>query len=285
MAIFTNQAALTYNGTTVTSNIVTGELLQTLTLTKYALRTQYTTGSTVAYAVQLINSGTSALTGLTLTDNLGAYTAQTTTRTPLSYVDGTVRYYINGVLQTAPTVTAGPPLTISGLSVPAGGNAAILYEATPNQFAPLTAGSTIVNTASVTGASLTAAVEDQETITVSADPQLSISKAISPISVSPGGRLTYTFTIENAGNTAAVTTDQITLTDTFSPILRNLSVTFNGTPWSPTTNYTYDAATGLFATVAGQITVPAASYAQSIATGEWLVTPGVSTLIVTGTVG
>lgn len=285
MAIFTNQAALTYNGTTVTSNIVTGELLQTLTLTKYALRTQYTTGSTVAYAVQLINSGTSALTGLTLTDNLGAYTVLTTTRTPLSYVDGTVRYYINGVLQTAPTVTAGPPLTISGLSVPAGGNAAILYEATPNQFAPLTAGSTIVNTASVTGAFLTAAVEDQETITVSRDPQLSISKAISPASVSPGGQLTYTFTIENAGNTAAVATDQITLTDTFSPILRNLSVTFNGTVWAPTTNYTYDASTGLFATVAGQIVVPAASYAQSVATGEWLVTPGISNLTVTGTVG
>lgn len=36
MATFTNQATLTYNGGTVNSNIVTGELVQVLTASKTA---------------------------------------------------------------------------------------------------------------------------------------------------------------------------------------------------------------------------------------------------------
>lgn len=284
MAAFTNQAALTYNGVTIPSNIVTGELLETLTITKDALDSQYTAASSVTYIINLINSGAAALTGLTLTDNLGAYLSGGRTLTPLSYVSGTARYYVNGVAQAAPAVTAGPPLTITGLSVPAGGNATLLYEALPNQFAPLDAGRTILNTASVSGEALPNAVEAEQTITVRREPVLRIRKALSPASVSPGGQLTYTFTIENTGNTPATAAELLAVTDTFDPILSGLTVTFNGAAWAPTTNYTYNAATGAFATVAGQITVPAATYTQNAATGEWSTTPGVSTLTVTGTV-
>ena len=46
------------------------------------------------------------------------------------------------------------------------------------------------------------------------------------------------------------------ITDTFDPVLSNISVTFNDTAWKETTNYTYDETTGLFATLAGEITVP-----------------------------
>jgi len=42
--------------------------------------------------------------------------------------------------------------------------------------------------------------------------------------------------------------------------------------------------TGVFNTIAGQITVPAATYTQNPATGIWTLTPGVSVLKVTGTV-
>ena len=37
-------------------------------------------------------------------------------------------------------------------------------------------------------------------------------------------------------------------------------------------------------TVPGQITVPAATYTQDSETGEWNIQPGISTLVVTGTV-
>ena len=74
------------------------------------------------------------------------------------------------------------------------------------------------------------------------------------------------------------------VSDTFDPILNPINVTFNGTPWSAGTNYTYDSGTGQFSTVAGQITVPAATYTQDPTTGIWSMTPGVSTLVVRGTV-
>ena len=50
------------------------------------------------------------------------------------------------------------------------------------------------------------------------------------------------------------------------------------------TGYTYDEATGQFATVPGIITVPAATYTQDPVTGEYTTTPGLATLTVTGTI-
>ena len=64
--------------------------------------------------------------GLTVADDLGAYAFGTDTLVPMTYVAYTVRYYSNGILQTTPAVTAGPPLSVSGISVPAGGNVTIV---------------------------------------------------------------------------------------------------------------------------------------------------------------
>ena len=44
MATFTNQATLTYNGGTASSNITTGELLEVLTATKTAVVPTYRSG-------------------------------------------------------------------------------------------------------------------------------------------------------------------------------------------------------------------------------------------------
>ena len=81
-----------------------------------------------------------------------------------------------------------------------------------------------------------------------------------------------------------VATDDASVTDQFDPILSDLVVVFNGATWSEGVEYTYDVTTGSFATVAGNILVPAATYTQNPATGAWSVIPGVSTLVVTGTV-
>ena len=68
---------------------------------------------------------------------------------------GTVTYYINGTKQAAPTAVAGPPLVISGISVPAGGNTVIAYEAEVNRYAPLDLESNITNTAVISGNGIT----------------------------------------------------------------------------------------------------------------------------------
>ena len=75
MATFTNRATLSYNGRTVDSNTVTGTFLQTLSITKTALSDTYAAGDTVTYVITLVNTGAAPLTGLTLTDNLGAFTS------------------------------------------------------------------------------------------------------------------------------------------------------------------------------------------------------------------
>ena len=96
--------------------------------------------------------------------------------------------------------------------------------------------------------------------------------------------MTYTFVIQNSGNEAVVATDNAAITDIFDPILTALAVTFDGTPWVQGTQYNYNEATGLFTTAAGQITVPAATYTQDPVTGAYSVTPGIATLVVTGTI-
>lgn len=179
--------------------------------------------------LSLVNGGTAPLTELALTDNLGGYAFGTDTVYPLTYNEGTLRVYVNGVLQTTPTVTAGPPLTVTGLTGPAGGNALLVYEAAVTRYAPLDQEAAITNTA------------------------------------------------------AATAGDNVILTDTFDPALTGLTVTYNGDTWKEGDNYTYDAATGTFATIAGQIAVPAATYTQET-DGTYTVTPGTTTVTVTGTV-
>ena len=284
MATFTNQARLTYTGGSAASNITVGELVEVLTAAKTAVVPSYERGGTVTYLITLTNTGTTALTNLTVTDDLGGYTFGANTVYPLAYTAGSVRYYQNGALQAAPAVTAGPPLTISGITVPAGGNVTLAYEAAATEFAPLAAESTVVNTATAAGAGLANPVTATETVSPLSAAQLAINKALSPTTVTENGQLTYTFTVQNSGNTAADAAANVVITDTFDPRLSNLTVTLNGTALTAPTQYTYDAATGLFSTVAGVVTVPAATVTQDTATGAYSIVPGTATITVTGTV-
>ena len=283
MARFTNQAQLRYGNSVANSNIAVGEILEVLSATKTAVGDSYKQDDSVTYVVSIVNSGTTPITGLTLTDNLGEYEFGTTTLLPLTYIEGTIVYYVNGVLQAAPTVTPGTPLTVTGISVPAGGNATIVYETRANAFAPLTPGSEITNTATISGVGLTS-IAVQETITVESEPLLTITKSVSPVPVTENGTLTYTFLIQNNGSAEADADTGIVITDTFNPILKNLTVSYNGTTLTEGTDYTYDETTGEFATVVGKITVPAGTFTQDTTSGTWNVNPGTGTLVVTGTI-
>lgn len=284
MAQYTNQAQLSYKNTVLNSNVAVGEIMEVLSASKTAVKDDYGRNDDVTYVISIVNSGTSAFTGLTVSDDLGAYEFNGETLYPLEYSEGSVRVYINGVLQSAaPTTASAQPLVFTNLSLPANSNMTIIYEAATTQFAPLAASGTITNSAVISGDGVAAPVTATETVTAEAEPDLTINKNIEPTVVAENGTITYTFTIQNYGNTAAIQTDNVSITDTFNPVLSNLQVTFNGTPWAETTNYTYDAATGLLTTIPGQITVPAATYTQNLETGAWAVTPGTATLVVKGT--
>ena len=284
MAFFSNQATLTYNGSSTNSNIAYGEILDVLTATKTAVEGSYTPGDLVTYVITLRNTGTAALNSLTVTDNLGGYEFNGTTVYPLTYEAGSALLFVNGVLQATPAVTAGPPLIISGISIPGGGDAGLVYQARANSFADPSEGSSIDNTVFVSGDGLSAPVTAEESVVAESAPELTISKSITPSQVVDNDRVTYTFVIQNSGNRAVVATDDAAISDTFDPILTDLTVTFNGTAWTEGVQYNYNEVTGLFETVPGEILVPAASYAQDPIMGEYSVTPGIATLVVTGTI-
>ncbi|MBE6684449.1 MAG: hypothetical protein E7592_02215 [Ruminococcaceae bacterium] len=284
MAQFTNQAQLSYNNTVVNSNVVVGEILEGVSADKTAVVNTYSADSTVTYVISIVNSGNTAISNLTVTDDLGAYEQGTETRTPLSYVDGSIRLFVNGVLQAAPVVTSEPALVVSGITLPANSNLLLVYTAEVNEFAPLGADDSIVNTATVTGNGISTPITATETVTPIEKPQLRITKSVEPVPVSENGTLTYRFVIENFGNVAATAEDNVALSDLFDPILSDITVSLDGTTWTEGVQYNYNEATGQLNTVLGQITVPAATYTQDIATGVWSITPGVTVLTVSGTV-
>lgn len=282
MAVFTNFATLSYKGGTRNSNTVTGEIMETVSVQKTAISTGYGAGDTLSYAVSLVNSGPADVSGLTVTDDLGAYELDGTMLYPLSYVDGTARLIVNGALQPAPTVTAGPPLAFTGIDIPAGGSAVLVYEADVTGYAPLAPDSEITNTVTVTGG-MSVPLTASATVESLDSADLFISKALSPCVVPANGEITYSFELTNTGNTEAGAADEVVVSDDFDPILTNISVSFNGAAWTRAVQYSYDETTGAFATLPGQITVPAASYTQN-ADGTWTIEPGTATLTVSGTI-
>lgn len=283
MATFTNKATLSFNGGSVDSNTVTGTFLETLSVSKTALTEQYSGGARVTYVLSLVNSGTTAFGGLSLSDDLGGYLLGTDTLYPLTFEEGSLAYFVGGVQQAAPTVISTQPLSLGGLSVPAGGNAVLVYVAEVNGYAPLDTDGSITNTATVSGGGLPEELTASATITTADEAALSITKTLSPTSVPENGTVTYGFLVENRGNTEAVSTDNLVVSDTFDPILAISSVTLDGVLLVEGTDYTYDETTGAFATLPGVITVPAATYTQG-SDGLYSIEAGEASLIVVGTV-
>ena len=180
MAVFTNFATLSYKGGTRNSNTVTGEIIETVTVEKTTVSTAYTAGDTLSYAVSLVNSGPADVTGLTVSDDLGAYELDGAALYPLAYVKGTAHLIVNGTLQPAPTVTAGPPLVFTDIDIPAGGSAVLVYEADVTGYAPLSPDSVITNTVTVTGGGVSVPLSASAAVGTMDQLDLRISKALSP---------------------------------------------------------------------------------------------------------
>ena len=284
MATFTNQATLSYNNITLSSNVTTGEMVQELTADKTAVVPTYTAGDILTYVISLVNEGDSPLTDLTITDDLGSYEFEGETRQPLTYVEGSLRYFLDGVLQSAPDVDAGAPLVVEGIRVNGESSTLVIYQARVNEFALLDGDGEILNTATISGAGLCEDVIVSETVTTVDGPVLALLKEVTPCRVMCDGQVTYTLTVSNSGNEATDAEDDLIIRDTFQPVLSGLAVTFNGTPWVQGTHYTYNQTTGEFATVAGQVTVPAAAFTQDPVTGVITTVPGTAVLAITGTI-
>ena len=283
MATFYNQATLNIGNTSIPSNVTEGELLSTLSITKTAATTSYKNGSDVTYVVTVTNTGTNDTAPLTIIDNLGEFSpsGECTGILPLNYVTGSLLYYVNGTPTTPPTVTAETPLTIGGVVVPGGGNVTLVYTGEANEFADLTAGSQISNTVAILGFD---DASDTATVPVDEYTDLSITKSLCPSIVGSSGEITYTFIIQNSGNASVAATDNLTVTDVFTPALTNITVTVNGDIITENVGYTYDETTGEFATLGGALPVSAATFTRDSTTCRVTLAPGYTTLVVTGTI-
>ncbi len=294
MATFYNQATITYNGNTVTSNRVVGEIEEPLTIEKSALEENYRPNEPVNYVISFTNTSDTDITNASVSDNLGLYefTPAEEGATPIdlrsmTFVDGSGRYYVNSIEQTEnlPTfeLDAEGNLNVTGITVPANGDAMVIYKAVPNEFAPLGEDApavvrTITNTATLTSDASEEKPTATLTLPANLDPVLSLEKNISPVPVIDNEEITYTFDITNTGATAAT---GVAFADTFDPILSNITATLDDNPF---TEFDYDEATGEFTIDEGNIIVPAATYTQDETTGEWTTTPSTVTLTVTGTI-
>ena len=280
MASFTNQATLRYQGSEIRSNVVTGELLFGVSVGKTSVESDYTQGGRITFIVTLVNNGGTELTGLTLTDDLGAYQYETQTLYPLAYVNGTAKLFVNGVQQQL-TVAGTTQLQLGGIQLPPQGSAVIVYDALATEYAQPSVGGSIVNTVTLTDAARADDGTAQWTLPVAVQPILEIMKEVSPVSIQPNQTLSYRFTLRNYGNEATDST--LVLADVFQPALQNLSVTLDGQPLTAVTDYTYDEASGAFETVQGVLSVAAAESVRA-ENGAWQITPTEQVLTVTGTV-
>lgn len=279
MAEFTNQATLSYGSYTARSNVTVGELRDALELTKEPVMDRYREGDVLTYVINLVNSETTDFTNVTVTDDMGAYTIGAQSYLPLLYQSGTLRYFVNGVSTPIGEPTIVGPLTITGITVPANGNVTLVYAAEVSRYAPLNAGGTITNTATASSNELAATASDTAEVEVAEEALLSISKSMNKSAVRENDQLTYTFIIQNRGNSEATAGYNVSVRDELNPPLKNLTATLDGAPF---TAFTYTG--NVFTTTPGAIIVPAGTPSQDPSTGIWTIDPGTAVLTITGTV-
>ena len=227
------------------------------------------------------NTGATALSNVVIVDNLGTTPLGTIDITPLDYV-GPAMLYINGAFVSAlsPTVTADS-ITFTVPTLPAHSNAMIIYAAKVNNQAPLAVGSLIINRSTLTADGLADPVTATKVLAVDEYADVDIIKTMSPNPVIDGGLLTYEFAMYNYGNTLA---SSVVLSDTFTPAPESITtVTVNGAPVAPA-DYSFIGGDFRLPALASpySLTIPAAIFTRDPVTGIVTVSPGTTTVEVSG---
>ena len=287
MATIENFATVSYTSGGVTetkvSNLAEIGLESAISFTKTTLGETYGEDEVVTYILSMTNTSTSAITNVSITDDLGTFVFGTLELTPLTYAPPAL-LLIDGqdvsAQLTVDTATAGS-LVFSFPTLPAGATANIVYRAAVNEYAPLDVDAGITNTATLTSDSDCADGTASATITAVSAANVSVFKQMSPNPVICGDTVTYTIRIYNYGNIVA---ENVVLTDTFNPAPTNITVSRDGT-LLPANEYSYVDGTLTVPTgTTTAVSVPAATFVRDATTGIVTVTPGMVEYTITGTI-
>ncbi|MBO5204003.1 MAG: DUF11 domain-containing protein [Clostridia bacterium] len=287
MATIENFATVSYTSggvaATKTSNVAEIELESSLQFSKITLGTTYTANTPITYILSASNESGTAFSNIRITDDLGTFTEDTTELTPLTFIEPAL-LLINGQDATAQlTVDTSVPgsLTFSFPTLAPGATANIIYNALPNEFAPLDSNSCITNRATLTSCSECGNGYATATVCIEEEADIEVVKSMCPNPVVCGETITYTIRIYNYGNIDA---EDVRLSDIFSPAPQNITVSRNGVTLVAT-DYNYvDGTLTVPAEGTDGDTVPAATFTRDAVTGEVSVTPGVVEYVITGTI-
>jgi uncharacterized repeat protein (TIGR01451 family) len=225
------------NAVTVTANPPSGPALSgsssatttitktpKLTVAKRVDKTSISAPGTLTYTIEVRNAGNVSLTGVGVTDTLAPGARPINPGSPVESVSN------NNVLDVGETWT---------------------YTATFDVLqADIEAGTSLVNTASVTSTQTPTPVDASATTTISQAPAMLVKKAVDRQSISAPGTLVYTITVENTGNVSLGNVNPVdTLPNGTTATLANPSGDTNGNGrldtgevWTYTTTYAVDQA-------------------------------------------
>lgn len=287
MPLIENFATVSYTSGGVTetrvSNVAEISVESAVGFTKTSVGNTYKDNSILTYILTVTNSSGSAITGSTITDNLGTYVFGASELTPLKFLSPAV-LLINGQdVSTQLTVddTVPSSLTFTLPTIPAGATANIIYKAQTTDYAPLSTDSTITNTSTFESNSECADSSASATVSVENSANVSIIKQMCPNPVICGDTITYTIKIYNYGNATA---ENVVLTDEFNPAPTNVTVSRDGVLLLGT-DYSYVNGTLTVPASGGTpINIPPATFVQDPTTGIITVTPSVVEYTITGTI-
>lgn len=285
MGKFVNQTQLTFGNNIIKSNIVEGEILEALIGNKVTLTDQYLFDSVITYFINLTNNSEKDISSINIEDNLATYTINKNEYTPLDYIDGSSKLFIDGKEEQKIDIIKNKHNVIfKNITLKKNQTITLVYQGKINSYAPLGENNSIINKAKITYPNMTDSLVLESQLCYSNKANVKLEKSIDKTVYKSGEKIKHVIKILNYGINDLSLINNLTIKETFSPILKNIEVTYNGVKWTNGVNYSYNSASGNFITLSNQIALFKAKITKNENTNEYNLIPSFATLIIEGTI-
>lgn len=283
MGKFVNQTQLTFGNNIIKSNIVEGEILEALIGNKVTLTDQYLFDSVITYFINLTNNSERDISSINIEDNLATYTINNNEYTPLDYIDGSSKLFINGKEeQNLDIVKNKHNVIFKNITLKKNQTITLVYQGKINSYAPLGENNIIINKAKINYPNMTDSLVLESQLCYSNKANIKLEKSIDKTVYKIGEKIKHVIKILNYGINDLSLINNLTIKETFSPIIKNIEVTYNGVKWTNGVNYSYNSTSGNFITLSNQIALFKAKITKNENTNQYNLIPSFATLIIEG---